>query len=117
MFLDQVTTKKIKIQCLQDVVNYSEANPYLFDMISEFVKLIKIRLTVPACTARTTERSFSAMRRLTTYLRTFTVDRKLNCLAILHVHSKLTEEYFDKEKTKIINHFIVQNYLRKSTFL
>ena len=65
MFLDQVAIKKIDIQCLQDGVNYLKANTYLCDMISEFVKLIKILLTAPA-SSYTTKRSFSTMRKLRT---------------------------------------------------
>ena len=66
MFLDQITLKDVKIKSLQDVVNYLKANRNFADLIPEFMKLIRLLLTIPAssCTA---ERSFSALRRLKNY--------------------------------------------------
>ena len=68
MFLDKITLKDVKIKSLQDVVKYLKANRNLADLIPEFMKLIRLLLTIPAssCTA---ERSFSALRRLKNYLR------------------------------------------------
>jgi hypothetical protein len=44
-----------------------------------------ILYTMPASTA-TTERSFSVLRRLKTYLRTTMLQDRLTSLAVLHVH-------------------------------
>ena len=68
MFLEQITLKDVKIKSLQDVINHLKANRNLADLIPEFMKLIRLLLTIPAssCTA---ERSFSALRRLKNYLR------------------------------------------------
>ena len=47
--------------------------------------VLLILYTMPASTA-TTERSFSALRRLKTYLRTTMLQDRLTSLAVLHVH-------------------------------
>ena len=86
MFLEQITLKDVEIKSLQDVVNYSKANRNLADVIPEFMKLIRLLLTIPAssCTA---ERSFSALRRLKNYLRSSMKANRLNHLSLTHVHS------------------------------
>ena len=86
MFLEQITLKDVEIKSLQDVVNYSKANRNLADLIPEFMKLIRLLLTIPAssCTA---ERSFSALRRLKNYLRSSMKANRLNHLSLTHVHS------------------------------
>ncbi|KYQ52445.1 Zinc finger MYM-type protein 1 [Trachymyrmex zeteki] len=59
-------------------------------MISEYSKLIRILLTIPA-TSCTAERSFSTIRRMKTYLRSTMGQSRLNSLAILHIHCDTTE--------------------------
>ena len=83
MFFEQITLKDVEIQ---DFVNYSKANRNLADLIPEFMKLIRLLLTIPAssCTAET---SFSALRRLKSYLRSVMKANRLNHLSITHVHS------------------------------
>ena len=83
--------------------------------MNKLVKLIKILLTVPALYILYSRNIFSSMRRLKIYSRASMTARKLDSLEILHVHSKLTNECFDKKNT-IINNFIVQNPIRKSFF-
>ena len=86
MFLDQITLKDVKIKYiyLQDVVNYLKANRNLADLIPEFMKLIRLLLTIPAssCTA---ERSLSALRRLKNYLRSSMKANRLNHHSLIHV--------------------------------
>jgi hypothetical protein len=55
---------------------------YIYPSIST---VLLILYTMPASTA-TTERSFSALRRLKTYLRTTMLQDGLTSLAVLHVH-------------------------------
>ena len=50
------------------------------------IMLTKIMLLVPAATNAINERSFSALRRLKTYLRSTISDQRLNFLMILPVH-------------------------------
>ena len=115
MFLDQITLKDVKIKSLQDVVNYLNANRNLADLIPEFMKLIKLLLTIPAssCIAGI---SFSALRRLKNYLRSSMKANRLNHLSLILVHSDLTNELFQNNRIEIINKFILQNQSRRSTF-
>ena len=92
MFFDQITLKNVKIKStLQDVVNYLKANRNLADLMPEFMKLLRLLLTIPAssCTA---ERSFSTLRRLKNYLRSSMKSNRLNHLSVIYVHSNLTNE-------------------------
>jgi hypothetical protein len=65
---------------LKDTLNV--ANEELYPSIST---VLSILYTMPASTA-TTERSFSVLRRLKTYLRTTMLQDRLTSLAVLHVH-------------------------------
>ena len=51
---------------------------------------MKLLLVMPATNA-TSERSFSALRRVKTYLRTQMTQQRLNNLMVLHVHSDKTD--------------------------
>ena len=59
-------------------------------MLSEVHKLLRFLLTIPV-TSSTSERSFSAMRRLYTYLRSSMTESRFNNCFILHVHKELAE--------------------------
>ena len=68
---------------LKDTLNVT--NEELYPSIST---VLLILYTMPASTA-TTERSFSALRRLKTYLRTTMMQDRLTSLAVLHVHKDI----------------------------
>ncbi len=76
---------------LRDIVAYlkgfSAAERVIF---SEVVTLVRILLVNPATNA-ISERSFSAMRRLKTYLRSTMGQRRLNATMLLHVHKDKTD--------------------------
>ena len=57
--------------------------------MSEVIKLAKILLVMPATNA-ISERSFSALKRVKTYLRSTTTDSRMNHLMVLHVHKEST---------------------------
>ena len=59
-------------------------------MFSEVHKLLRLYLTIPI-TSSTSERSFSALRRLYTYLRSTMTEKRLNNCFLLHVHKDLTD--------------------------
>ena len=59
-------------------------------MLSEVHKLLRLFLTIPV-TLSTSERSFSTMRLLLTYLRSSMTERRFNNCFILHVHKELAE--------------------------
>ena len=54
-------------------------------LLSEVIKVVKIFLAMPATNA-ISERSFSALRRVKTYLRSTTSDQRLSNIMTLHVH-------------------------------
>ena len=60
------------------------------DYYCEVVKLVKLILVMPATNA-TSERSFSALRRLKTWLQSTTSQARLNWSMILHVHKDRTD--------------------------
>ena len=59
-------------------------------VIEEVVTLLKLILVLPSTNA-VSERSFSAMRRLKTYLRTTMTQERLNHLLLLHIHKDRTD--------------------------
>lgn len=81
-------------------------------LISQVVKIIKLIIVMPATNA-VSERSFSAMRRLFTYLRTNMGSNRLNNAMVLHVH----KERLDKlSLIDVANDFIKGNDHRKTLF-
>lgn len=54
-------------------------------------RVLKLLLVLPATNA-TSERSFSALRRVKTYLRTIMTQQRLNNLMVLHIHKDLVDE-------------------------
>ena len=71
---------------LSDIINYFRtlSRPEIL-LMSEVARLLKLIIVMPATNAAS-ERSFSAMRRLKTYLRTNMSKSRLNNLMMLHVH-------------------------------
>ena len=59
-------------------------------LMSQVVALLQLILVIPATNA-TSERSFSALRRLKSYLRTTMLQERLNYLMSLHVHKDRTD--------------------------
>ena len=63
---------------------------------------MKLILVMPA-TNSTSERSFSALRRVKTYLRSTMGQQRLNDLLLLHVHKEITDSLNLKE---VVNNFV-----------
>ena len=57
------------------------------DLMSQVVTPVKLVLVMPATNA-ISERSFSAMRRTKTYLRSTMLQKRLNAAIVLHVHKE-----------------------------
>lgn len=72
------------------------------DLLSEVYKLLRLILVLPA-TNSVSERSFSALRRVKTYLRSTMNQSRLNHLMILHVHKHLTDRL---DLVKVANEFV-----------
>ncbi len=81
-------------------------------LLQEVVTLIKLILVMPATNA-TSERSFSALRRVKTYLRATMTQQRLNHLMLMHVH----KERLDAIDLKIIaNEFCATREYRLRIF-
>lgn len=112
MFLDIISQRKLEMRTLKDVVLFLQANQSVREILVEFTKFIKLMLTVPAssCTA---ERSFSALRRLKTYMRSSMRQSRMNHMAVLHVHSDTASQL---NRDSVMDEFISRNNTRKTTF-
>eukprot|EP00112_Aurelia_sp_Birch-Aquarium-sp1_P011044 Seg2331.1 transcript_id=Seg2331.1/GoldUCD/mRNA.D3Y31 product="Zinc finger MYM-type protein 1" protein_id=Seg2331.1/GoldUCD/D3Y31 len=80
--------------------------------LSEVVLLGKILLVMPATNA-VSERSFSALKRIKTYLRSTTTNNRLNHLMILHVHKDKLDQL---DLIKVANEFVDRIDSRKQVF-
>ena len=81
-------------------------------MFSEVLHLIKIFYTIPVTTA-TAERTFSALRRLKTYLRATMSQQRLNHTMLLYVHKDRTDKI---DIVNIARSFIKENDRRRNYF-
>ena len=81
-------------------------------LISEVVKIIKFIIVMPAANA-VSERSFSAMRRSFTYLRTNMGPNRLNNTMVLHVHKERLDQF---SLIDIANNFVKGSDHRKTVF-
>ena len=80
--------KVFKVTTIRTICDMLRAVPMAREMFSEIDKLLRLYLTVPVTTA-TAERSFSALRRIKTYLRSTMSDERLNNIMLLHVYIKI----------------------------
>lgn len=99
----------MNVQTLCDVMNEVSMSK---EMFSEVHKLLKLFYTIPVTTS-TAERSFSALRRLKTYLGSTMSQPRLNNLMLLYIHKDRTEEINERSITK---HFIMENERRCFNF-
>ena len=86
--------------------------PLAREMFCEVDKLLRIYLTIPITTA-TAERSFSALRRIKTYLRSTMSEERLNNTMLLHVHKDLCDK---TDLSKIAQMFVSCNSRRQGYF-
>ena len=82
------------------------------DHYSQIVILLRLILVLPASNC-TSERSFSAMKRIKTYLRTTMSQKRLNWLMILHVHKERTDKLSIE---RIVKLFVSRNEERLRIF-
>ena len=81
----------------------------LFDIFPEFSKVVHIRAVIPAtfCSA---ERSFSALRRLETYLRSTTWGQKrVSNIALINIKWAYANSVVNNDMDRIIDIFSRQN--------
>lgn len=98
---------------LHDVLKYLRGlSPAMRTMFSEVVTLAKLIQVMPATNA-TSERSFSALRRVKCYLRTTMTQNRLNSLMLLHVHKDRTDAL---DLHGVVNDFVSVRERRHSVF-
>ena len=61
-------------------------------LINKYIKLLKLIIVMPTVTV--SERSFSAMRRLLTYLRSSMSENRQNNSMVLHIHREKLDNLF-----------------------
>ena len=81
-------------------------------IISEVCVLLRLILVMPSTNA-ISERSFSALRRIKTYLRSTMSQDRLNYLLVLHVHKELTDSL---DLITVANDFAADSEHRLSIF-
>ena len=88
------------------------AFPDYAKLFSDYVKLLRIFLTIPVSTA-TAERSFSALRRLKTYLRSTMGQERLSRVVVLNSHKDFTDKI---EILEVAQRFVEVEQTRKMYF-
>lgn len=81
-------------------------------LFSEVCRLLQLYLVMPA-TAATAERSFSAMRRMKSYLRATMTSERLNSVMVLNVNKELANSLNIHD---IMREFVARCDIRKDTF-
>ena len=104
------TIKEVtKIQTICDVLN---DQPGVKNLLTEVHKLLRIYYTIPVTTT-SAERSFSALKRIKTYLRNSMTQQRLNHCMLLHVHRKETDEL---DLTDLGREFVTRKNDRRKEF-
>lgn len=105
--------RKRSVKSLSDAVGILKGMaPELRGEYNEVEKLVRLLLVAPASSAEA-ERSFSALRRLKTWLRSTMTQLRLNSLAVRHVHQELLDLV---DVDALINEFVAKNETRVSMF-
>ena len=82
------------------------------ELMSQAGLLLQLLLVMPATNA-CSERAFSAVRRVKTYLRSTMTQLRLNSLMLLHVHKELTDSV---SLIDVANDFVAGNDHRREVF-
>ena len=98
---------------LSDVIEIFKAKSTIQQhFLSQLCKLLRLVLVMPATNA-TSERSFSALRRIKTYLRSTMTQARLNHIMIMNIHKNLTDEL---DIVQMANLFIADHPHRQEIF-
>ncbi len=65
---------------------FKATTPVQRELLSEVCQLFQLLLVIPATNAVSSEKSFSASRRVKTYLRLTMAQDRLNHIMTLHIH-------------------------------
>ena len=107
----QMATEKIPTDS-KELVEFLQRNAQLLRSSPQVHYLAKLLLLMPATNA-VSERSFSAMKRVKTYLRSTMTDNRLNHTMTLHIHKEETDTL---DLVSIANEFCEMTETRKRIF-
>ncbi len=71
---------------------FKATTPVQRELLSEVCQLFQLLLVIPETNAVSSEKSFSASRRVKTYLRLTMAQDRLNHIMTLHIHQGLTDD-------------------------
>ena len=98
---------------IEDIVKYLQSLTSAQRLlVSQVYKLTQIVLVMPATNA-VSERAFSGLRRIKTYLRSTMNQDRLNSIMVLHVHKEYTD---DMDLVDIANEFVHSSDHRYNMF-
>ena len=98
---------------LSDIIEFFQTSSSgQLELLSQVTKLVSLLLVMPATNAES-ERSFSAVRQIKSYLRSTMSQQQLNHLMVLHVHSVHTDRL---NLVDVANEFIADNKHRRQVF-
>ena len=103
---------KLHVTSMRTLADILLAVPLAKEMFSELDKLLRIYFTIPITTA-TSERSFSVLRRVKTYLRSTMSEARLNNVMLLHTHKDITDRI---DINKIADTFVSANSRQQNFF-
>lgn len=106
---NESAVERVTVADVADVLKNTAGAQQLLDQIWRLTKLL---LVVPA-TSATAERSFSALRRVKTYLRSTIGQSRLNSVLVLHCHQDRVD---DLNIVEIAQEFVCANDSRSRTF-
>lgn len=114
MLLDIAKQRATSLVTFQDVVDFlsGKAGEPLRVLLPEVVKLLQIAMTIPV-TSCSSERSFSCLQRVKTYLRSTMGQARLNHTALLHCHKEQARQV---DLNLVANEFIHRTVVRENTF-
>ena len=79
-----------KVTSVHTICDAMNSNDIFKEMLPTVHQLLRLYLTLPI-TSATSERTFSALRRLLTYMRLKTTEKRLNNCLLLHIHKDITD--------------------------
>ena len=104
---------KYKVNTTADAVHaLKEMPPEVRGLFDQVETLVRLLMVVPISSAEA-ERSFSGLRRLKTWLRSTMTQKKLNGIALCHIH----QERLDRlDRQKIAQQYVQGNERRRDVF-
>ena len=112
---DAVKTTLPEVRQVTNIRTICEAfnkTPVTKTLLGEVHKLLRLYLTLPVAST-TSERTFSSLRRLKTYLRSTMNQNRLNNYLLLHCHKSITDTLYTVDISK---KFVRANEQRKRHF-